>query len=231
MEEEEAANLVNEAAKYAIRHDGLSIRQCLVLAGFSKEDAKGRRLQMRVARRPALVAARKKQKEGEGRTRSADYVTPESSTPQFPPPETPPSRVSSKKSQQNRTHQKLLRRHKSAAFKRATVLFAEQEEKDADEQLSAEKVRHIVDSEYGEGMSPTVRLIQRNVKAGIIGVSPVKPGKKSDLHDFTFKALVGAVETFTVISQINGQSSRTTARFLSVKINREALREAPLNAR
>ena len=102
-------------------------------------------------------------------------------------------------------------------FKRATALFAEQEAKDAGERLSAEKLQHIVDSEYGKGMSPTVRSIQRIVKAGIIGVSPVKPGKKSDLHDFTFKALVGEVETFTVISQINGQSSRTTARFLSVK--------------
>ena len=141
MEEEEAADMVNEAAKYAIRHGILSIRQCLVLAGFSKEEAKGRGLQMRVSRCLALVAARKKQKEGEGRTHSADYVTLESLTPQFPSPEAPPSRVSSKKSQQNRTHQKLLCRHKSAAFKRATALFAEQEEKDAGERLSTEKVR------------------------------------------------------------------------------------------
>ena len=86
-----------------------------------------------------------------------------------------------------------MRRHKSAAFKRATALFAEQEEKDTCERLSTEKVRDIVDSEYGEGMSPTVRSIQRNVKAGIIGVFLVKPGKKSDLRDFTFKALVGTV--------------------------------------
>ena len=62
MEEEEVANMVDEAAKYAIRHDGLSIRECLILAGFSKEEAKDRGLQMRVSRHPALVAARKKQK-------------------------------------------------------------------------------------------------------------------------------------------------------------------------
>ena len=49
MKEEKAAGVVNEAAKYAIRHNGLSIRQCLILAGFSKEEAKGRRLQMRVS--------------------------------------------------------------------------------------------------------------------------------------------------------------------------------------
>ena len=81
-------------------------------------------------------------------------------------------------------------------------------------------MRHIVDSEYGEDMSPTVRSIQRNVKAEIIGVSPVKPGKKLDFHDFAFKALVGAVETFTVISQINGKLSQTTVRFLSAKIKK-----------
>ena len=133
--------MADKAAKYAIRHDGVSIRQCLVSAGFSEEEAKGRGLQIRVSRRPALVAAWKKQKEGEGRTHSADYVTLESLTPQFPSPEAPPSRVSSKKSQQNRAHQKLLRRHKSAAFKRVTALFAEQEEKDAGERLSTEKVR------------------------------------------------------------------------------------------
>ena len=51
-------------------------------------------------------------------------------------------------------------------FKRATALFAEQEAKDAGERLSAEKLQHIVDSEHGKGMSPTVRLIQRIVKAG-----------------------------------------------------------------
>ena len=77
-----------------------------------------------------------------------------------------------------------------------------------------------MDSEYGKGISRTVRSIQRNVKAGIIGVSPVKPEKKSDLHDFTFKTLLGAVETFTVVSQINGQSLRTTARFPSAKIKK-----------
>ena len=82
--------------------------------------------------------------------------------------------MSSKETQQNRTHEKLLRRHKSAAFKHAAALFAEQEAKDAGERRSLERVMHIVDSEYGKGMPPRVRSIQRNVKAGIIEVSPVK---------------------------------------------------------
>ena len=62
MEAEVMADMANKATKYAIRHDGLSIRECLILAEFSKEEAKVRGLQMRVTRCPALVAARKKQK-------------------------------------------------------------------------------------------------------------------------------------------------------------------------
>ena len=32
MEEEVMADMADKAAKYAIRHDGLSIRECLILA-------------------------------------------------------------------------------------------------------------------------------------------------------------------------------------------------------
>ena len=93
MDEEAAATMVDEAANLAIRHDGLSIRQCLILAGFSKEEAAGQNLRKRVSRRPVLVAARKEQKEKKGRKRGADYVTPETSSPQFPPPQPPSIRA------------------------------------------------------------------------------------------------------------------------------------------
>ena len=115
-----------------------------------------------------------------GRTRGADYATLDSSMPQFPPPEAPASRASSTKKTQ-RNHEKLLRRHRSAAFKRATALFAEQEGKTPGERLSMEKVRDIVGNEYGKGISPTIRLIQRNVKTGIVGVSLVKPAVRSKI--------------------------------------------------
>ena len=49
MDEEAAATMVDEAANLAIRHDGLSIRQCLILAGFSKEEAAGQNLRKRVS--------------------------------------------------------------------------------------------------------------------------------------------------------------------------------------
>ena len=41
MEEEEAADMVNKATKYAIRHDDLSIRQTPGVGGCSEEAERG----------------------------------------------------------------------------------------------------------------------------------------------------------------------------------------------
>ena len=186
MDDDEMDVMIDEAAKLVIAHQGLSIRNCLILAGFTQEEAKQRKLQMQVSRRPAVVAQKKKKRKNDADGRGA-LVTPKSSTRTYPPPEAPQFNMGTAKLQKKRNHEKKVRRHKNLAFKRATTLYAEQLKKpDEKDRLSAADVAKLVAREFGRGYSPSARSILRNVKEGLVGVSPVKPGRKSDLHEFTF---------------------------------------------
>ena len=72
--------------------------------------------------------------------------------------------------------------------------------------------------EYGAGVAPFVRMIQTVCKEGMAGLSPPKVGRPSAVEDFTFLTLTNALETFVVISQINGQGGVMTNRILLRKI-------------
>ncbi len=59
---------------------------------------------------------------------------------------------------------------------------------------------------YGEfGVHIHNRTIQREMAAGRVGVSPLKPGVKGNFPALTFQHLVNAFESFIKIKQLNGQ--------------------------
>jgi hypothetical protein len=99
------------------------------------------------------------------------------------------------------------------------LFVAEQNTPKEEGQLSAEKFKEAVELEYGAGFAPSVHTIQTVYKEGMAGISPVKVGQPSAVEDFTFLTLTNALETFMVISQINGQGGVMSNKILSRKIN------------
>ena len=209
---------LEKAAILCVRHTTLSVRQCLILAGFSELRSKGRALQMRVSRSPEVAAAKAKKERATQNTAVELCVTPETSSPLYPPPEAPVFRNGSKEKQSQSVHDKNMSRHKNSAFKRATSLFAEQAKKPKKQRWSANQVKDYIETEFGKGHSPSARRIQQYVKDGLVGVSPLKSGRRSEIANFTFRTLINAVETFVVINQLNGRGGRMTKRVLSAKI-------------
>ena len=75
MDNDEMDAKIAEAAKFAVAHRGLSIRNCLILAGFTQEEAKQRKLQMHVSRHPAVAERKKKKRKKDADDRDV-FITP-----------------------------------------------------------------------------------------------------------------------------------------------------------
>jgi hypothetical protein len=101
--------------------------------------------------------------------------------------------------QQKHVNDLALQINCSSAHKRATTLYAQQVEKTVGEKKFSELV-------YGEfGVQINKRTIQRDVAAGRVGTSPLKPGTKGNFPALTFQHLANAFESFIKIKQLNGQ--------------------------
>ena len=68
--------------------------------------------------------------------------------------------------------------HETRAFKRATSWYAEELEKKNG--LSSYQISKKVKIEFN-GVGPSARTLQRYARWGLAGLSPVKPGVKSDI--------------------------------------------------
>ena len=88
----------------------------------------------------------------------------------------------------------------NTAFKRATIVYAR--EKGKDDGLSARKVADMIKNDCGIDLCP--RTIQKKVKEGEIGCSPLRRGPKGNIPELHYRNLCTAFESFVTINQLNG---------------------------
>ena len=110
-------------------------------------------------------------------------------------------RKTSAAAQTDRRNYIRIENHKKRAWKQATSWYAEEKEKK--DGFLAEHIAKEVKKNNG-GFGPSARTIQRNVKMGLIGVSPNKQGPERKLPKFIFKTLCSAFESYVRINQVNG---------------------------
>jgi hypothetical protein len=96
----------------------------------------------------------------------------------------------------------------NTAFKCATVVYAQ--EKGKDDGMSARTVADLIRNDCGISLSP--RTIQKKVKEGEIGCSPLRHGPKGNIPELHYKNLCAAFESFVTINQINGNMQMCSAK-------------------
>ena len=88
----------------------------------------------------------------------------------------------------------------NSAFKRATTMYNRERQKD--DGLSARAVVECIEKDTGVKIS--IRTIQKKIKAGDVGTSPLRRGPKGNIPDHLYRNLCIAYESFAIINQING---------------------------
>jgi len=88
----------------------------------------------------------------------------------------------------------------NTAFKCAMIVYAR--EKGKDDGISARTVADLIRNDCGIDLCP--RTIQKKVKEGEIGCSPLRRGPKGNISELHYKNLCTAFESFVTINQLNG---------------------------
>ena len=88
------------------------------------------------------------------------------------------------------------------AFKCATVVFVYAREKGKGDGMSARTVAELIRNDCGISLCP--QTIQKKVKEGNIGCSPLRHGPKGNIPELHYNNLCVAFESFVTINQING---------------------------
>jgi hypothetical protein len=96
----------------------------------------------------------------------------------------------------------------NTAFKRATIVYAR--EKGKDDGMSARTVADLIRNDCGIDLCP--RTIQKKVKEGEIGCSPLRRGPKGNIPELHYKNLCTAFESFVTINQLNGNMRVCSAK-------------------
>jgi hypothetical protein len=108
--------------------------------------------------------------------------------------------------------------HSKRAFKRATSWYNKEVQTKGKDGLSSYEVAKRVKVEFG-GVGPSARTIQRYANGGLAGLSPLKPGVKSDIPKWAYSALCTAFESYVRINQLNRRDDVLTLKKLAAKIN------------
>ncbi len=102
-----------------------------------------------------------------------------------------------------------LAEHGKRAFKRATSWYDKEVQTKGKDGLSSYEVAKRVKVEFS-GAGPSARTIQRYVNSGLAGLSPLKPGVKSDIPKWAYSALCTAFESYVRINQLNRREDERT---------------------
>ncbi len=103
--------------------------------------------------------------------------------------------------------------HSKRAFKRATSWYNKEVQTKGKDGLSSYEVAKRVKVEFAAG------TIQRYANGGLAGLSPLKPGVKSDIPKWAYSALCTAFESYVRINQLNRRDDVLTLKKLAAKIN------------
>ena len=96
------------------------------------------------------------------------------------------------------------------AFKCATAVFVYVWEKGNGDDMSARTVAELIRNDCGIDLCP--RTIQKKVKEGEIGCSPLRRGPKGNIPELHYKNLCTAFESFVIINQLNGNMRVCSAK-------------------
>ena len=101
------------------------------------------------------------------------------------------------------------------AFKHATTVYSREKEKKGG--MPAQDVSDLIKNQFKESIS--ARTIQRHVKNGQAGSSPVRRGPKGSIPEIHYKNLLMAFESFVVINQLNGMAQETRHKKLALRVH------------
>ena len=203
----------------------LTVTQVMLATMFTEEDAFSARKRMWIRRR--MEGGRKPSDRSlpsstdhpspadVDRPSTKEAISRKKKLPLHPAPKAKKKRKSIAAAQDARVAKKAADEHKKKAHKRATTLFAA-EQKKAGRGLSAKAVQQIVLNDYE--VCPTIRTIQRYVKLGLAGQSPMKMGPEGKVQRFVFATLSDAFSSMININQLNGSDSKNTRRVLQSRI-------------
>ena len=108
------------------------------------------------------------------------------------------------------------------AFKHATTVYSREKENKGG--MLAQDVSDLIKNHFKESIS--ARTIQRNVKNGQVGSSPVRRGPKGrSIPEIRHKNLLMAFKSFVVINQLNGVARETRHKKLALRVH-QAQQEA-----
>ena len=111
--------------------------------------------------------------------------------------------------------------HNKRAFKWATSWYDWELQK-GKAGLSLYKIAKRVKLEF-DGAGPSAQTIQRYANTGLAGLSPLKPGVKSDIPKWAYSSLCLALESYVCINQLNRRDDVITLKKLAVKVNKTML--------
>jgi hypothetical protein len=112
-----------------------------------------------------------------------------------------------------------LPEHSKRAFQWATSWYDREVQKGKDGLSSyAYKIAKRVKVEFG-GAGPSARTIQQYASNGLAGLSPMKPGVKSDIPKWAYSSLCTALESYVRINQLNRRDDVLTLKKLAAKVN------------
>ena len=101
------------------------------------------------------------------------------------------------------------------AFKHATTVYSREKEKKGG--MSAQDVSDLIKNQIKESIS--AQMIQRNVKNGQVGSSPIRRGPKGSIPEINYKNLLMAFKSFVVINHLNGMVRETRHKKLALRVH------------
>jgi hypothetical protein len=102
------------------------------------------------------------------------------------------------------------------AFKHVSSVYAR--EKVMKGRMSVSSVSKIIKKEFNVHVTP--QRIQRKVKNGNIGTSPIRRGSKGNIPEKHYPDLLVAFENFVTISQFNGGTRECRHKPLAVRLSK-----------
>ena len=218
------AACVERAVELYRKHPTLSVPQLMKLADFPANELDDRALHMCIycrIKKWQIIPKRDVYKtpppttvDVSGQQGTLSSVTASAVSVTAPPQKVKRVRMTASAAQTVRAAKKVAADTHKIAVKRATRIYTGEKEK-TDGKL-AQYVVDLVKKEFK--VSLCARTIQRKVKNGEIGTSPVRRGPKGSIPDIHYKNILIAFESFVTISQLNGKARKTTQKKLSTRL-------------
>ncbi len=227
------------ASKLTRAPNVLSTLEAMLAAKFSEAEANNRTLQQRVwwLSKSILILSPTKTKNntfqepsqvlsvinGGNQSTNVSDITDESVPPStattISKPIVKKQQQTATQTQQHRSNTAAVQKHYNNATKHATKWYAAEKEEKAHGKkgLLAEEVCKRVNKTYDTNLHQ--KRIGNLVTKGYIGITPPKPGAKSDIPTIVYKSICQAFDSHIKINQFNGKAEENTRKKLAARLN------------